>query len=345
MLTLVKYTFVDDVNCTYMKLKISPFVLFIVLFIGLPLVSMAQQTRQQYLEKYKTVAIQNMRKHKVPASITLAQGMLESGNGNSDLSKKSNNHFGIKCHSSWTGKRTYHDDDKKGECFRVYNSVFDSYADHADFLHKSRYAKCFELKITDYKGWAHELKNAGYATNPKYPKMLIKIIEDHQLFKYDQEALGKGSKKDKTPKKKEVIAEAKPTPKGPNTKVNGNDKFEDVDFYGKPMVKVSKNSIKYIIASKGDTPESIAKKMEMGPWQITMYNNVKKNYRFTDGQVVYLQPKRGKSKTSYHIVRPGDSIWTISQQYGVKMTKIRLYNKLKKNQPLKAGQKIHLRRH
>lgn len=329
-----------------MKLRKSPIVLFFILFIGLPLFSGAQQTRQQYIDKYKNTAIQNMRNHKVPASITLAQGMLESGNGNSELAKKSNNHFGIKCHSSWKGKRTYHDDDKKGECFRVYNTVYDSYADHADFLHKTRYAKCFELKITDYKGWAHELKNAGYATNPKYPKLLIKIIEDHELYKYDQEALGKGGKKPKKEKTEpEVVAKTNPNPKGPNTTVNANDNFDDVDYYGKPMVKISKNKIKYIKASKGDTPESLAKKMEMGPWQITMYNNVKKDYRFTEGQVVYLQPKRGKSKTSYHIVRPGDSIWTISQQYGVKQNKIRQYNKLKKNQSLKSGQKIYLRRH
>ena len=329
-----------------MKLKKSPIVLFFVLFVTLPIWSIAQQTRQQYIDKYKNVAIQNMRKHKVPASITLAQGMLESGNGNSELSKKSNNHFGIKCHSSWKGKRTYHDDDKKGECFRVYGSVYDSYADHADFLHKARYAKCFELKITDYKGWAHELKNAGYATNPKYPKLLIKIIEDHQLYKYDQEALGKGSKKDKVEKTdSQEIAQTQPKPKGPNTNVNANNKFDDVDFYGKPMVKISRNKIKYIEASKGDTPESLAKKMEMGPWQITLYNNVKKDYRFTEGQVVYLQPKRGKSTTSYHLVRNGDSIWTISQKYGVKMSKIRKYNGLSKNQPLKTGQKIYLKRH
>ena len=329
-----------------MKLRKSPIILFFILFIGLPLLSGAQQTRQQYIDKYKNTAIQNMRNHKVPASITLAQGMLESGNGNSDLAKKSNNHFGIKCHSSWKGKKTYHDDDKKGECFRVYNTVYDSYADHADFLHKTRYAKCFELKITDYKGWAHELKNAGYATNPKYPKLLIKIIEDHELYKFDQEALGKGGKKPKKDKTEpEAVAQTKPNPKGPNTTVSGNDNFDDVDYYGKPMVKISKNKIKYIKASKGDTPESLAKKMEMGPWQITMYNNVKKDYRFTEGQVVYLQPKRGKSKTSYHIVRPGDSIWTISQQYGVKQSKIRQYNKLKKNQTLKSGQKVYLRRH
>ena len=341
-----------------MKFKKLPFVLFLVLFIGLPLLSVAQQTRQQYIDKYKSVAIQNMRKHKVPASITLAQGMLESGNGNSELSKKSNNHFGIKCHSSWTGKKTYHDDDKKGECFRVYNSVYDSYADHADFLHKPRYAKCFELKVTDYKGWAYGLKKAGYATNPKYPKMLIKIIEDHELYKYDKEALGKKSK-DKIEKKnvkEEEIAkstnsstETKNTANKETKKVNKtydkNENFEDVDYYAKPMVKVSRNKIKYVLASKGDTPELLANKLELGTWQITMYNNVKKDYRFLEGQVVYLQPKRSKSKTTYHIVRNGDSIWTISQKYGVKIASIRVYNKLSKNQALKPGQKIYLRKH
>ncbi len=296
-----------------------------------------KMTREQYIEKYKDVAISNMRKHKVPASITLAQGLLESGNGNSELAKKSNNHFGIKCHSSWTGEKTYHDDDKKQECFRVYKTVEDSYADHADFLHKTRYAKCFELKITDYKGWAHELKKAGYATNPKYPKMLIKIIEDYHLYDIDKEALGKGKIK---PKKEQIPIAAK----GPNQKYDSDDQFEDVDYYGKPMVKLSDNKIKFIVASKGDSPESLAKKMEMGPWQIMAYNNVKKTYRFREGEKVYLQPKKNKAKKTYHITKSGDSIWIISQQYGVKMSKIRRYNKLSKNEILKPGQKIYLRR-
>ena len=320
-------------------LKVA-FLFLSVFFISATAYSQSKMTRVQYIEKYKDIAISNMRKHKVPASITLAQGLLESGNGNSELSLKSNNHFGIKCHSSWKGKRTYHDDDKKGECFRVYKNVEDSYADHANFLHKSRYAKCFELKITDYKGWARELKNAGYATNPKYPKMLIKIIEDHQLYKYDQEALGKGSKKQKEPEPEVVDA-----PKGPSETYDKNKKFDEVDYYGKPMVKLSDNKIKFILASKGDTPEKIARKMEMGPWQIKIYNNVAKGYKFRTGEKVYLQPKRSKSTKSYHIVKNGESIWLISQKYGVKMKKIRQYNKLEKKASLKPGQKIYLRTH
>ena len=307
-----------------------------ILLISLITFSQSKMTRAQYIKKYSGIAVKNMQKHKVPASITLAQGLLESGNGNSELSKKSNNHFGIKCHSTWKGKKTYHDDDKKGECFRVYKTVEDSYADHADFLHKSRYAKCFELKITDYKGWAKELKRAGYATNPKYPKLLIKIIEDNQLYTYDKQALGKGPKKQtETP----VVVSK------PNQNYDKNNEFDEVDYYGKPMVRLSDNKIKYVKASKGDTPESLAKKLEMGPWQITSYNNVKKDYRFREGEKVYLQPKKGKSSKRYHMVKSGDSIWTISQQYGVRVKKIRKYNKLGKNANLKPGQKIYLRRH
>ena len=319
----------------------SHFLLFLVVLLSLQGLSQSKMTRAEYISKYKGVAIDNMRNHKVPASITLAQGLLESGNGNSELAKKSNNHFGIKCHSSWKGKKTYHDDDKKQECFRVYKSVKDSYADHADFLHKSRYAKCFELKITNYKGWANELKKAGYATNPKYPKLLIKIIEDNQLYKYDQSALGKGSKKPKEKAPKDVKESGK---SDANTNVN-KDEFEEIDYYGKPMVKLSSNKIKYVLASKGDTPESLAKKLEMGPWQIVAYNNVKKTYRFSEGQIVYLQPKKGKATKSYHIVKDGESLWIVSQKYGVKMRKIRKYNHLEKNVVLKAGQKIYLRKH
>jgi len=294
---------------------------------------MAQKkmTRTQYINKYKDIAIDNMRKHKVPASITLAQGVLESGDGNSELARKSNNHFGIKCHSSWKGKKTYHDDDKKQECFRVYRTVEDSYADHADFLHKKRYAKCFELKITDYKGWAKELKNAGYATNSKYPKLLIKIIEDHKLYKYDQIALGKG----------ELEA---PVAAGPNENYDENEEFAEIELSNKPMVKLSSNKIKYIKANKGDTPESIALKLEMGSWQIKSYNDVGKGYRFDEGELVYLQPKKNKSSKKSHTVKAGDTIWSISQKHGVKMSKILKYNGLDKGDKLKPGQKISLRK-
>lgn len=309
---------------------IKSFYLFVILFfVSLSSTAQKKMTRSQYISKYKDIAIENMRKHKVPASITLAQGVLESGDGNSELARKSNNHFGIKCHSSWKGKKTYHDDDKKQECFRVYKTVEDSYADHADFLHKKRYAKCFELKITDYKGWAKELKNAGYATNSKYPKLLIKIIEDYNLDKYDQMALGKG----------EV-----PIAVGPNENYDENEEFTEIELSDKPMVKLSSNKIKYIIAKKGDTPVSIANQLEMGSWQIKTYNDVGKGYKFDEGELVYLQPKRNKCSKKSHKVKAGDTIWSISQEYGVKMSKILKYNGLNKGGKLKPGQTILLRK-
>ena len=144
-------------------------------------------TRNEYIDKYKDEAIYQMKKYKIPASITLAQGILESGDGNSELAKKSNNHFGIKCHSDWEGERVYHDDDKKNECFRKYNKVRDSYDDHSEFLLRPRYASLFEYALTDYKSWAKGLKKAGYATNPNYAKHLIKIIEENELHKLDDE--------------------------------------------------------------------------------------------------------------------------------------------------------------
>lgn len=148
--------------------------------------------KQQYIDAYSKIAMEEMQRYKIPASITLAQGILESLSGTSSLSKRSNNHFGIKCHKGWKGKRTYHDDDKKGECFRVYKHPSYSYRDHSLFLaERKRYMDLFRLKITNYKGWARGLRKAGYATDKKYPSKLIKIIEDYQLYKYDAMTLGK----------------------------------------------------------------------------------------------------------------------------------------------------------
>ena len=153
-------------------------------------------TRKEYIEKYKELAVKQMRKHKIPASIILAQACLESSNGNSELARKANNHFGIKCHNGWEGKGYKHDDDRKGECFRRYNSAEESFTDHSNFLKSgSRYNSLFDLRITDYKAWAHGLKAAGYATNPKYAQMLIKIIEENRLYELDSKAYAKEAKK------------------------------------------------------------------------------------------------------------------------------------------------------
>ena len=166
--------------------------------------------RRDYIEKYKDVAIKQMHKHKIPASIILAQACLESGDGTSALARKANNHFGIKCHNGWKGKGYKHDDDAKGECFRKYNDPIDSFTDHSYFLISgSRYNSLFDLPITDYKAWAHGLKAAGYATNPKYAKLLIDIIEEYKLYKYDTGKAYKESKAELKKAKKEAKLQKK----------------------------------------------------------------------------------------------------------------------------------------
>jgi flagellum-specific peptidoglycan hydrolase FlgJ len=143
-------------------------------------------TTLQYIDRFKTIAIQEMNLYGIPASITLAQGMFESGSGNGDLAKTANNHFGIKCTSDWKGKSYYKDDDNKNDCFRVYDHPEDSYRDHSEFLKRKRYAALFELDKNDYQGWANGLKAAGYATNPNYAQLLIGLIQKYNLDQYDR---------------------------------------------------------------------------------------------------------------------------------------------------------------
>lgn len=143
-------------------------------------------TAQQYIDRFKTIAIQEMNLYGIPASITLAQGLFESGNGNGELARIANNHFGIKCTYDWKGKSYYKDDDNKNDCFRVYDRPEDSFRDHSNFLKRKNYAALFELDKNDYEGWAYGLKKAGYATNPKYPQLLINIIQKYNLDQYDR---------------------------------------------------------------------------------------------------------------------------------------------------------------
>ena len=207
----------------------------------------------QYIRKYAPLAVMEMHEYKIPASITLAQGILESGNGRSELASKSNNHFGIKCHKGWKGERVYHDDDEKGECFRKYKYVQTSYKDHSKFLTgRKRYAGLFKLRKTDYKGWAKGLKKAGYATDRKYPKKLIKIIQDYRLHEFDKftkRDLKKGKRVEKKKKKEEEPMVTKPKYTLPN----------------------------YYTVKKGDTLYSIAKKFDTTVDKLKELNGLKNN--------------------------------------------------------------------
>ena len=291
------------------------------IFIFIPSLFYAQQannSRTDYIKKYADAAVNQMLKYEIPASITLAQGILESGNGNSHLSVKGKNHFGIKCHKEWDGKKIFLDDDKKNECFRSYKSVIESYEDHSLFLKKySRYAFLFDLKITDYKGWAKGLKKAGYATNPKYPELLIKIIEENELYSYDKETKQKNIK--------EV-------------------KIKEVNTNEKQKILIHDNNIKYIISLPDESLLDIAKKLDMGLWQLYKYNDISKNNEiYKENQVVFLQPKRNKAKIKYHTVLDDETLWEISQLYGIKLKKLKAKNKTLLTKKIKSGDKLTLR--
>jgi len=284
-----------------------------------------RMSKVDYISQYSDQAIREMHSSGVPASITLAQGMLESDYGNSPLAKYANNHFGIKCHKGWEGPTFIQDDDERNECFRKYYQAYDSYKDHSEFLRtRDRYASLFELKTTDYKGWAKGLKQAGYATNPKYADLLIRIIEENELNKYDE------------------VVKLKDTELA--VTVDKVDMKQDVpEVLSIRSVKVSSNNIKYVIAAKGDSPASIAKKNEMGVWQILKYNDLDKSDPVMEGDIIYLQPKRNYASADLHIVKSGETLHSISQEQGVKIKRLLKMNDLSPNYTPKAGEKLKLR--
>lgn len=278
-------------------------------------------SRDEYIDKFKDDAIMEMHQSGVPASITLAQGILESGDGNSPLAVYANNHFGIKCHTTWKGETFLLDDDEKNECFRKYPSVYDSYKDHSDFLtSRSRYAFLFELKITDYKGWAKGLKEAGYATHPKYAELLIDLIEKHELYQYDLHA--KVEKKQLV-KKKSTVSLAQ-----------GN---------SSRVVKL-RNNIKYTFVSEGDDVASIASDFDMNVWQINKYNDLDKSDKLIVGEIIYLQPKRNKAVEDFHTVKSGETMRKISQLYGIKLRKLYKKNNMTIGSQPQTGVKLSLRK-
>jgi len=331
-----------------MKQTIS--ILALICFVSAAMASQTRMTRSEYIDKWKDEAIYQMVVYKIPASVTLAQGILESGDGNSELARGANNHFGIKCHSTWTGEKAYHDDDKKGECFRVYNHAQLSYDDHSEFLLKNRYSSLFDLKITDYKGWAKGLKKCGYATSPKYANLLIGLVEDNNLTQFDKVGM-KMIKNGDMPDREafslgESVAEATKKERKKEKKqkgYTGNNKLPEVSISLKRSIKISDNNIKFILAKEGDTFESIARELEIMPWQIWKYNDLSKSSPLTSGQMLYIQPKRGIAKAKWHMVVEGETMRDISQKHGIKMKKIYKKNNLTPGSQPKVGQKISLR--
>lgn len=271
---------------------------------------------QDYFDRYRDVAIEQMKLNKIPASITLAQGVLESGAGMSELARKANNHFGIKCHG-WTGRTSYHDDDERGECFRAYDNVYQSYEDHSTFLTSSkRYSRLFQLKLTDYKGWAKGLKACGYATSPTYASKLIEIIELYKLYQYDT--------------------------------ARGFDKFQLTQLeHGDLRHIFAFNKNYYVIARKGDTFRSIAADVDISYRKLARFNERDKNDQLEEGERVWLMKKRRKAPKEYksrpHRVQAGESMYTIAQQYGIRLKNLYKMNDLAPDYVIEVGDRLRVR--
>ncbi len=283
-----------------------------------------------------------MERYGIPASIKLGQGLLESSAGNSDLATEANNHFGIKCKKEWTGPTFTKDDDAKDECFRKYETVLASYEDHSQFLkNSSRYAELFSLDITDYKGWAHGLKKAGYATNPQYAQLLIKTIEDNRLYELDKKGsavLGKSVKTGNDVKQPSAL-----NPKTPRGK-SGETDLPDFELkkQGGRSVLV-RNRVQYIVAKQGDTFESLNTELGLLRWQLPKYNDLAPSAKINAGDILYIQPKRRKASEEQHTVKSGETMRSISQEHAIKLSRLYRLNHLEEGSEPNEGQQLKLR--
>jgi LysM repeat protein len=285
---------------------------------------------RRYIEKYKGVAINEMKVYAIPASITLAQGILESNAGRSDLATLANNHFGIKCHKEWTGPTFIKDDETRNECFRKYTDPLESFRDHSQFLTtRDRYKGLFNLEMTDYKGWANGLKAAGYATNPAYPQLLIKTIETFSLSQYDE--------------KKAAIAnntrtEMKTAPQNP-----GRLPYMVLRTGPGSRVVYENNHIPMVISSSDDNIYSISGDFNISVEKLLKYNDLSDPASMVPGQIVYLDGKHRKGSKDFHSYQDGETLYAISQLYGMKLKMIYKRNGLRTGNEPAAGTILRLR--
>ena len=307
------------------RIVISPVMLLLLLVLlpHIPADGQQKLTREEYVNTFSELAMREMMRVGIPASITLAQGCLESNNGNSTLATKGNNHFGIKCHD-WEGRKMYHDDDKRNECFRSYASAYESYKDHSLFLTtKDRYASLFELNPHDYRGWAKGLKKAGYATANNYATLLIRIIEDNELFRYDLLVL-----------------------EGELDEYIGSLGVPENLAYETDRSIMLNNNIEYVLTEAGDTPESLRAELRLYKNEIYRYNNLYKGMHLEPGTIIYLQPKRSKAArgNEIHVVEEGQTMYDISQIYGVKLKHLYSKNHMAEGEQPLEGSEIYLRK-
>lgn len=292
-------------------MKLSTIFLLLVLGLG-GQEALGQTITEGYIEKWSATAVREMREYGIPASITLAQGILESGSGQSFLAQEANNHFGIKCHSDWEGEKVYRDDDAQDECFRAYASAEESFRDHSLFLlNRSRYASLFEEDSDDYKAWSKGLQKAGYATNEHYAERLIELVERYNLQRYDKQLR----------KTQEVI--------------------EQFDL----IVYESPNRVDYVISRPGDTFESLAEATDKHPEDLLEYNELRYDAQMEPGQLIYLQPKRRRADRDFltHRVKEGESMYQIAQQYAIRLEKLYRRNNMPIGAQPELGQLLELR--
>lgn len=312
-------------------------ILFATIVILLSVLCLADTPQKSYIEKYSDLAVEEMYRSGVPASITLAQGLLESGNGLSELAVKGNNHFGIKCHNAWTGSKVYHDDDEKGECFRKYDNPEESFRDHSDFLrYRDRYKFLFDLDPTDYKGWAHGLRKAGYATDPKYPEKLIRLIEEYELYLYDSmQPASDEVQVQQMPQSPAQLEQARP--------LTGRQR--EVFSFALSRQMYSQNGVPFIYAAEGETYESIAKSYRLFLKEILKFNDLKQNEELLPGTVVYLKKKKKASHPGLdrYVVEEGQTLREISQRFAVRMKDICRRNGIGQDHVLREGDVLELR--
>lgn len=280
------------------------------------------QHYQNYFDQYKDMAIEQMLRYRIPASITLAQGVFESGAGRSKLATEGNNHFGIKCHG-WAGRTIAHDDDERGECFRAYDNARDSYEDHSRFLARSpRYASLFRLDQTDYRGWARGLKACGYATNPNYANKLIEIIELYSLYQYD------GAKSYDRFMARHT---------GQDQPAQQGGQLHAIKIYNKNY---------YLIAREGDTFQSLGKETELSGRKLAKYNERPYKDVLHAGDIIYLKKKQKRApkefKRMLHTVRPGESMYSIAQLYGMRLKSLYKKNDLDPGHTLRVGEQLRV---
>lgn len=314
--------------------------------------SSARQSREEYIERYKQIAIDQMERYGIPASITMAQGILESDCGNSPLSLSSNNHFGIKCKRNWTGRKVYHDDDAKGECFRAYASVEDSYHDHAEFLdNQPRYDSLFAYASDDYRSWARGLKAAGYATAPDYAQRLIRIIEESQLYLLDRpngdRLYAQHRQEQKRPDEwfTDQSSVAAPAASAASAGIDPDNFRVAISSVGDYDIYAT-NGVRYVLARAGDSFRTIGRALRLSARSLRKFNDITDPHgEPMTGEVIYIERKKNRWEGSekHHICREGETAYAVAQTYGIRTKAVVRMNKLRKRGELAAGERIRIR--